>query len=82
MKTNKVHSKFMSMKFYSASAASFLLVIAIIFPLAIADLNSDKQALLDFINVVPHRKNLMWNPSTSICTSWVGITQSRWNSSC
>lgn len=74
MKTNKVHSKFMSMKFYSASAASFLLVIAIIFPLAIADLNSDKQALLDFINVVPHRKNLMWNPSTSICTSWVGIT--------
>lgn len=74
MKTNKVHSKFMSMKLYSASAASFLFGIAIIFPLAIADLNSDKQALLDFINAVPHRKNLMWNPSTSICTTWVGIT--------
>ncbi|KAI5408305.1 hypothetical protein KIW84_054215 [Lathyrus oleraceus] len=74
MKARKVHSKFMSMKFYSASMASFLFVIAIFFSHVNADLNSDKQALLDFINAVPHRRNLMWNPSTSICTSWVGIT--------
>ncbi|KAL5077022.1 hypothetical protein RYX36_016006 [Vicia faba] len=74
MKVGKIYSKFMSMKFYYASMASFLFVIAILFPCVIGDLNSDKQALLDFINAVPHRRNLMWNPSASICTSWVGIT--------
>ncbi|CAJ2640527.1 unnamed protein product [Trifolium pratense] len=75
MKPAEVYSKFMSMKFYSASVASFLFVVAILFPLAIAsDLSSDKQALLDFINAVPHRRNLTWDPSTSICTSWVGVT--------
>ncbi|WJX37073.1 hypothetical protein P8452_24884 [Trifolium repens] len=75
MKANKVSSKFMFMKFYSVSVVSFLFVVAILLPLAIgADLSSDKQALLDFINAVPHRRNLMWDPSTSICTSWVGIT--------
>jgi hypothetical protein len=75
MKANKVSSKFMFMKFYSVSVVSFLFVVAILLPLAIgADLSSDKQALLDFINAVPHRRNLTWDPSTSICTSWVGIT--------
>lgn len=40
----------------------------------IADLNSDKQALLDFAANVPHARKLNWNSSTSVCTSWVGIT--------
>ncbi|KAH1159986.1 hypothetical protein AAZX31_11G207800 [Glycine max] len=85
MKAGKVYSKFncrylipfskqLSMKFCSTSVASFLFVIVIFFPLAIADLSSDKQALLNFANAVPHRRNLMWNPSTSVCSSWVGIT--------
>ncbi|XP_027336622.1 probable inactive receptor kinase At5g58300 isoform X2 [Abrus precatorius] len=85
MKAGKVHSKIncqylipdskqLSMKLYSIPMAPFLFVIVILFPLAIADLNSDKQALLDFANAVPHRRNLMWNRSTSICTSWTGIT--------
>jgi len=39
-----------------------------------ADLNSDKQALLDFAASVPHRRDLKWNSATSICTSWVGVT--------
>lgn len=39
-----------------------------------ADINSDKQALLDFASVVPHSWKLNWNSSTPICTSWVGIT--------
>lgn len=68
------HNKLPSMKFYFTSVASFLFAIIILFPLATADLSSDRQALLDFANAVPHRRNLMWNPSTSICTSWVGIT--------
>lgn len=40
----------------------------------IADLNSDKQALLEFASVVPHGRKVNWNPATSLCTSWVGIT--------
>lgn len=40
----------------------------------IADLNSDEQALLDFSAKVPHGRKLNWNSSTSICTTWVGIT--------
>ncbi|OIV95670.1 hypothetical protein TanjilG_01464 [Lupinus angustifolius] len=68
------YSKQLSMKLYSTSVTPFLFIIFILFPLAIADLSSDKQALLDFANAIPHRRNLMWNPATSICTSWVGIT--------
>ncbi|ESW18897.1 hypothetical protein PHAVU_006G080200 [Phaseolus vulgaris] len=85
MMTDKVYSKFncqyiipsrkqLSMKFLSTSVTSFLFVIVILFPLVIGDLSSDKQALLDFANAIPHRRNLMWNPSTSVCESWVGIT--------
>ncbi|XP_028774258.1 probable inactive receptor kinase At5g58300 [Neltuma alba] len=62
------------MKFYSSSLQPFLLVIVIIFPLAIADLNSEKQALLSFANAIPHQRNLKWDPSSSVCKSWVGIT--------
>ncbi|KAK9159344.1 hypothetical protein Scep_005918 [Stephania cephalantha] len=41
---------------------------------AIADLNSDKQALLNFAAAIPHARKLNWNASTPICSSWVGIT--------
>ncbi|KAG4143425.1 hypothetical protein ERO13_D06G187400v2 [Gossypium hirsutum] len=40
----------------------------------VADLDSDKQALLEFANGVPHVKKLNWNLATPVCTSWVGIT--------
>ncbi|AES99013.1 putative protein kinase RLK-Pelle-LRR-III family [Medicago truncatula] len=65
--------KKLSMKFFSPLQA-FLFIIVILSPLAIADLNSDKQALLDFASAIPHRRNLKWDPATSICTSWIGIT--------
>ncbi|MCL7021901.1 hypothetical protein MKW94_023597 [Papaver nudicaule] len=41
---------------------------------AIGDLNTDRQALLDFAAAVPHGRKLNWNTSTPICSSWVGIT--------
>ncbi|KAK9167881.1 hypothetical protein Syun_000021 [Stephania yunnanensis] len=41
---------------------------------AFADLNSDKQALLNFAAAIPHARKLNWNASTPICSSWVGIT--------
>ncbi|XP_062006701.1 probable inactive receptor kinase At5g58300 [Rosa rugosa] len=39
----------------------------------IADLSSDKQALLDFISVVPHGRKVNWDTTMSVCNSWVGI---------
>ncbi|XP_061339138.1 probable inactive receptor kinase At5g58300 isoform X2 [Gastrolobium bilobum] len=45
-----------------------------LFGLIVADLNSDRQALLKFSSSVPHAPRLNWNESTPICTSWVGVT--------
>ncbi|CAK9182333.1 unnamed protein product [Ilex paraguariensis] len=50
-----------------------LFIIVTLLPLALGDLNSDKQALLAFAAAVPHGRKLNWNPATPVCTSWVGI---------
>ncbi|KAK8556574.1 hypothetical protein V6N13_064597 [Hibiscus sabdariffa] len=39
----------------------------------IADLNSDKQALLQFSATVPHGRKLNWSLAIPACTSWIGI---------
>lgn len=62
------------MKFFLASAVHFFFVPATLLSLAIADLKSDKQALLDFAAAVPHRRNLSWNPASSVCKTWLGVT--------
>lgn len=62
------------MKFCSASVLPLFFVIINLLHLATADLESDKQALLDFASSVPHRRSLDWNDTTSVCTSWVGVT--------
>jgi hypothetical protein len=49
----------------------FLLLLSFVSQ-CLADLNSDKQALLDFASIVPHGRKINWNPATSVCT-WVGI---------
>lgn len=67
-------AKQLPMRFCSTAAFTFLFTIINLLPLAISDLNSDKQALLDFAAAVPHRRNLNWSPTTAVCTSWVGIT--------
>ncbi|KAJ9129370.1 hypothetical protein P3X46_033852 [Hevea brasiliensis] len=62
------------MEFFLASVFHFFLVLVTIIPLAHADLNSDKQALLSFSAAVPHYRLLNWNPASSVCSSWTGIT--------
>ena len=52
----------------------FLLLPLHKFPQVVADLNSDRQALLDFVAAVPHARKLNWNATTPVCTSWVGVT--------
>ncbi|KAI4331648.1 hypothetical protein MLD38_029814 [Melastoma candidum] len=39
----------------------------------LADLDADKQALLQFLTAVPHGRKVSWASNTSVCT-WVGIT--------
>lgn len=51
----------------------FLFILPI-FPLIVADLKSDTQALLDFAAAIPHARKLNWNSSTPVCSSWVGVT--------
>ncbi|KAK8596594.1 hypothetical protein V6N12_065077 [Hibiscus sabdariffa] len=69
------------MEFCMSSVFSSLVVVAIFLPLVIADLNSDKKALLEFLAAVPHRRNLNWSSTNPICTSWIGVTCSHDNSS-
>lgn len=62
------------MKSCPFSVLPFVFVIFSLLPPVFSDLNSDKQALLDFANAIPHRRNLTWDPATPVCSSWVGIT--------
>uniref|UniRef100_A0A7N0T7D3 Protein kinase domain-containing protein n=1 Tax=Kalanchoe fedtschenkoi TaxID=63787 RepID=A0A7N0T7D3_KALFE len=53
------------------------LVFLLLVPQSTSDLNSDRQALLDFAASVPHARKLHWNLSSNICDSWVGVGCSR-----
>ncbi|XP_076905115.1 putative inactive receptor kinase At5g58300 [Bidens hawaiensis] len=61
------------MGLYSAHLVKLTLFKVFLLHLTYADLDSDKQALLAFVNSVPHRPKLNWTNNTAICTSWVGI---------
>lgn len=65
------HSKHKSFLF---ATIPYLLLLTLFLPSVVADLNSEKQALLNFANAVPHGRKLNWNSTSSICSSWVGIT--------
>ncbi|KAM1055518.1 hypothetical protein FF1_029054 [Malus domestica] len=65
--------KQLPMKSCPFSVIPFLFGVAILLPVVCSDLTSDKQALLDFADAVPHRRNFSWNPATPVCTSWVGV---------
>lgn len=74
------HSGFQSVEsflmriYYTNPLLRSLFVVATLLPLCLGDLNSDKQALLDFAEAVPHGWKINWNFATPICSSWVGIT--------
>ncbi|KAH7667452.1 Non-specific serine/threonine protein kinase protein [Dioscorea alata] len=60
--------------FCFTSLLVFPLALCFFLSFAIADLNSDKQALLAFSASVPHSRKLNWSNDTPVCTTWVGIT--------
>ncbi|KAK2982389.1 hypothetical protein RJ640_026232 [Escallonia rubra] len=62
----------MKLRFMPVATSLFFLLLK--FLLIFSDLNSDRQALLDFVSAVPHQRKLNWDSATPVCTSWVGIT--------
>ncbi|CAI9772148.1 unnamed protein product [Fraxinus pennsylvanica] len=62
----------MKLLFLVAAVADLFLLLPN-FQQIIADLDSDRRALLDFADAVPHLRKLNWNTDISICSSWVGI---------
>ncbi|KAH0761597.1 hypothetical protein KY290_017670 [Solanum tuberosum] len=55
------------------AAIAFLILLLSVFLHVIADIDSDRQALLDFAESVPHIRKLNWNLALPICKSWAGI---------
>ncbi|XP_031389837.1 probable inactive receptor kinase At5g58300 isoform X1 [Punica granatum] len=51
----------------------FLVHLIILLSHINGDINSDKQALLNFVSSVPHARRLNWTSTSPIC-SWVGVT--------
>ncbi|KAJ0261466.1 inactive receptor kinase [Hirschfeldia incana] len=70
----QLHFKFDVGQVLSTCLVSFLFVTTTFSSSAIADLNSDRQALLAFAASVPHLRKLNWNSTNHICKSWVGVT--------
>lgn len=56
-----------------SSIASLLVLLFSALPV-FSDLNSDREALLDFAASIFHTTKLNWNAEAPVCSSWIGIT--------
>uniref|UniRef100_A0A7N0TS17 Protein kinase domain-containing protein n=1 Tax=Kalanchoe fedtschenkoi TaxID=63787 RepID=A0A7N0TS17_KALFE len=56
---------------------SAVLFLGLFLWLGDADINGDKQALMDFISLLPHSRALNWNLDSAVCGNWTGVTCSR-----
>lgn len=52
---------------------SLIFFLGLFFLRANADPVEDKQALLDFVNELPHSRSLNWNESSPVCDHWTGV---------
>ncbi|KAL0282556.1 UNVERIFIED_CONTAM: putative inactive receptor kinase [Sesamum angustifolium] len=62
------------MKLLSSSFYLFFFYLLLPPTIAGADLKSDTQALLDFASAVAHAPKLNWKNTSSVCSSWVGVS--------
>ncbi|KAI3770995.1 hypothetical protein L6452_02144 [Arctium lappa] len=62
------------MKLHSAEVESLLFFLLLVLPPTIADLNSDRIALLNFAAAVPQGRKLNWKNKSWVCTSWAGVS--------
>ncbi|XP_061343799.1 probable inactive receptor kinase At4g23740 [Gastrolobium bilobum] len=53
---------------------SIYLVVGLMLWQGNAEPVEDKRALLDFVNKFPPSRALNWNKSSSLCTTWIGVT--------
>ncbi|KAJ6962292.1 inactive receptor kinase [Populus alba x Populus x berolinensis] len=54
-----------------------ILLVEFLFFQVNSDPVEDKQALLDFVNNLPHSRSLNWNESSPVCNNWTGVICSR-----
>lgn len=47
--------------------------LGLIFSQVNAEPVDDKEALLDFVNNLPHSRSLNWNEGASVCNQWTGV---------
>ncbi|CAL9030316.1 unnamed protein product [Prunus brigantina] len=52
----------------------WIFLLGLVFLEGNADPVEDKQALLDFVNNLPHSRSLNWNESSPVCDHWTGVT--------
>ncbi|KAI9401199.1 hypothetical protein POPTR_001G095200v4 [Populus trichocarpa] len=50
-----------------------ILLVEFVFFQVNSDPVEDKQALLDFVNNLPHSRSLNWNESSPVCNNWTGV---------
>lgn len=50
-----------------------IFLVGLVFLRGNADPVEDKQALLDFVDKLPHSRSLNWNESSPVCGHWVGV---------
>ncbi|KAL1108185.1 hypothetical protein V6Z11_D03G095600 [Gossypium hirsutum] len=53
---------------------SWICILGLVLFQGNADPVEDKQALLDFVNKMPHSRALNWNQTSPVCNNWTGVT--------
>ncbi|XP_034894835.1 probable inactive receptor kinase At4g23740 isoform X1 [Populus alba] len=78
-KPSKVKAR--NSSFFASMEAKHILCLILLVEFLFFQVNSDpvedKQALLDFVNNLPHSRSLNWNESSPVCNNWTGVICSR-----
>ncbi|XP_024452498.1 probable inactive receptor kinase At4g23740 isoform X1 [Populus trichocarpa] len=74
-KPSKVKAR--NSSFFASMEATHILCLILLVEFVFFQVNSDpvedKQALLDFVNNLPHSRSLNWNESSPVCNNWTGV---------
>jgi hypothetical protein len=77
VKQNPRRKKQETARFFASMEAKhilcFILLVGFVLFQVNADPVEDKQALLDFVNYLPHSRSLNWKESSPVCNNWSGV---------
>ncbi|KAF3650724.1 putative inactive receptor kinase [Capsicum annuum] len=65
--------RFLTMEWWGIFSLCFLVGLFLLSEGTDALLENDKQALLDFVNQLPHFHPLNWDADSSVCKNWTGV---------